>query len=79
MEYKKTYSKHFFDHEIKGITYVDGKKVIYLKTGVKRQWRYNDHLIEEHMDHLNKALLMLKGIEDYYKKVVGIDDFEKDS
>ena len=76
MEYKKTHSKHFFDHEIKGVMYIDGRKVIYLKPHVKRLWKYSDHLLENNMDHINKNLLNQKNLELYMKYIVGQDDFE---
>lgn len=71
---KRTLSKNWFDHEIKGIMYIDGIKVIYLKPSAKRLWRFNDHLLENQMDHINKHLIIKEQIELYYKKIVGQDE-----
>ena len=68
-------SKHFKPEEIIGYLTIDGKKVTYLKQGVKRNPRYQDHLIDDMMDHLNHSLIWIKRWEEYYRKVVGIDDF----
>jgi hypothetical protein len=75
----KTHSKHFYDDEIKGVMEIDGKKVIYLKSHVKRLYRYDDHLLEDQMDHLNKKLIFMKRLELYLKRIVGLDDFEDNS
>lgn len=79
MEYTKTQSKHWFDHEIKGITYVDGKKVIYLKPQAKRLWKYNDHLVEEHMEHLNQKVLAVERLQWFFKNIMGIDEPENNT
>lgn len=71
---EKPLSKYWLDHEIKGIMYINGIKVIYLKPHVKRLWRYNDHLLENRMDHLNKQLIAAKNIERFYKEVLGQDE-----
>ena len=67
-------SKHWLEHEIKGIMNIDGRRVIYLKTPVKRLWRYNDHLMEYRMDHNNKSIAAAKSISLFYKLVLGQDD-----
>lgn len=69
-------SKIFKPHEIRGYIEIDGKMVVYLKTGVKRQWRYNDHLDENYPSQLNKQLIFLQRYAEYLKKVVGMDDFD---
>lgn len=74
MGYTKTQSKNWFDHEIKGITYVDGRKVIYLKTNVKRQWKYNDHLHDEYMDHLNHRVIAIENLQWFFKNILGTDE-----
>ena len=74
MNYTKTKSKNFFDHEIIGVINLDGRKVIYLKPQVKRQWKYNDHLIDTHMDHLNQRILAVKRLEFFFKNIMGIDE-----
>lgn len=68
-------SKEFKPHEIRGYIELDGKMVVYLKTGVKRQHRYQDHLNEDYPTHLNQQLIYLKRYAEYLKKVVGMDDF----
>lgn len=70
----QTKSKNFKDHEIRGIL-PDGS--IYLKTGVKRK-NYNDELYDDNMQHLNQELLIMKSWEDFYRKVVGVDDFSNE-
>lgn len=58
----KTKSKHFHDHQIKGIL-PDGS--IYLKMGVCKK-RYNDQLDYEDMDHINEKLIMAEKINKFY-------------
>lgn len=58
----QTKSKHFKDHEIKGIL-PDGS--IYLKMGVTRK-KYNDQLDYEDMDHINEKLIMSEKINKFY-------------
>lgn len=71
----QTKSKNFKDHEIRGIL-PDGS--IYLKTGVKRK-NYNDSIDPNSLEsHLNQELLIMKSWEDFYRKVVGVDDFSND-
>jgi len=74
MNYTKTHSKHFFDHEIKGITYINGKKVIYLYPHVKRNWKYNDHLLEDVMDHLNQRVIAVERLQYFFKHILGTDE-----
>jgi hypothetical protein len=66
----------FKEHEILGYLTIDDRKVTYLKMGVKRQPRYQDHLQYNYANHLNYQLLRIKQFGEYLKKVVGIDDFE---
>ncbi len=69
----QTKSKHFKDHEIKGIL-PDGS--IYLKEGVKRKY-YNDTLKEDMLEpHINEELIAYQKAELYYKYVEGADDYE---
>lgn len=68
-------SKYFKEHEIIGYLYIDGKRVTYLKTGVKRNPKYNDHLEEDEMNHINQSLIALQRYTEYLRKVVGVDDF----
>lgn len=70
-------SKIFKPEEIIGYVEVDGKKVVYLKQGVKRNPNYYSPQ-EPEGQHINQSLVWLKRWEQYYKKVVGIDDFEKE-
>jgi len=68
-----TKSKHFKDHEIKGVL-PDGS--IYLKEGVKRKF-YNDTLRPDMLEpHINQELLVYQKAELYYKYIEGADDYE---
>lgn len=69
-------SKNFKEHEVIGYLMVDGRKTVYLKMGVKRNYKYNDHLDDNEMDHINKSLVILSRYTEYLKKVVGLDDFD---
>lgn len=76
----QTHSKHFKDHEIKGISYENGKKVIHLKEGVKRK-KFKEDLwnTEEVLDsQLNRELINYQKWEKFYKVVMGEDDYEND-
>lgn len=69
-------SKHFKPEEILGYVTIDGRKVTYLKMGVVRK-KYYDWIDPTTLEgHLNKELLNYQKYEDYYKRVVGVDDFE---
>jgi hypothetical protein len=62
----QTISKNFKDHEIKGVSYDEnGNKVIYLKEGVRRK-RYNDHLNDDEMHHINEQVIFLEKINKFY-------------
>jgi hypothetical protein len=74
-----TQSKNWMDSEIKGIMYIDGKKVIYLKPHAKRLWKYNDHLLEDEMDHLNKRLIAVERLQYFFKHILGTDEPENNS
>ncbi len=69
-------SKNFKPEEVIGYLTIDGKQVTYLKMGVKRNPKY-ESLDYDHTIQLNQALVWIKRWEEYYKKVVGIDDFEQ--
>ena len=69
----KTKSKHFKDHEIKGVL---PDASIYLKDGVKRKY-YNDTLREDMLEpHINEELIVYQKAELYYKYIEGADDYE---
>jgi hypothetical protein len=68
-------SKHFSESEIKGYMMIDGKKVVYLKEGVIRK-RYNDHLKGDEIPHINQELVNFESYDFFYKKIMGVDDFE---
>ena len=68
-------SKNFKPEEIIGYLTIDGKQVTYLKQGVKRNPKYT-YLDDAYESHLNQSVIWIKRWEEYYKKVVGIDDFE---
>lgn len=77
MERTKTISKNFYDDEIKGVMEVDGKKVIYLKEGVKRR-KYAGDLPTwylEHPLHINHLLIYLSRYEEAMRLLYGGDDF----
>lgn len=84
----KTISKYFFDDEIKGVTYVSIpqdsefsskvvlKRVIYLKTGIKRM-HFNDDLgVGDHFEQLNQELIANERRELAVKILFGGDDFD---
>ncbi len=69
---------NFKPHEILGFLEIDGRKVTYLKMGVTRK-RYYDHIDPTVLEsHLNMELINLDRWTDYYKKVVGVDDFSNE-
>ena len=65
----------FRDEEIKGYMEINGRRVIYLKEGVTRK-RYNDHLKGDEIPHVNQELINFESYDFFYKKIMGIDDFE---
>lgn len=67
-------SKNFRLDEIIGYLIIDGKQVTYLKQGVKRKPKY-EYLDDAYESHLNQSVIWIKRWEEYYKKVVGIDDY----
>lgn len=71
-------SKNFKDFEIKGITYIDGKRVLYLKEGVKRK-HYNDDVNGDEITHINQDLINYERFQAYYQLILGIDDFSNDN
>lgn len=72
-----TISKNFKDSEIKGVMYIEGKKVLYLKEGVKRRFYKNDlpRWAMENPSHINHLLVFFKKYEDTIKMLYGGDDF----
>jgi hypothetical protein len=66
---------NFKESEIKGFIMIDGKKVTYLKPNVKRLNNY-DYLDDRIMDHINQDLIRMKKYENFYRKIIGIEDFE---
>ena len=71
-------SKNFTEDEIKGIMYIDGKKVIYLKTGVKRK-NYNDDLgTGDYLSQLNQELINYEKAEEHKKAIFGEEDFSNE-
>ena len=75
MENNNELNKHFSESEIKGYMMIDGKKVLYLKEGVIRK-RYNDHLKGDEIPHINQELVNFESYDFFYKKIMGVDDFE---
>lgn len=72
-----TISKNFKDSEIKGVMNIDGKRVLYLKEGVKRRFYATDLSPRqmEHPSHINHLLIYFKKYEDIIKMLYGGDDF----
>lgn len=76
-----TISKNFKDSEIKGVMYIDGKKVLYLKEGVKRRKYIEETLnVDESIleTHINKQLINYQKWEKFYKRIIGVDDYSND-
>lgn len=65
---------NFKESEIKGYTYIDGRKVTYLKSKVKRIDKY-EALDDNKMDHLNQKVILLEKWEYFNKYILGEDDF----
>lgn len=76
----QTKSKHFKDHEIKGVTYEDGKKVIHLKDGVRRKRFKEDMFVTELTlsSQLNHELINYEKWENFYKVIMGEEDYENE-
>ncbi len=71
-------SKNFNNNEIIGYLTIDDRKVTYLKMGVHRL-NYRDWLHpDDRFRHLNDELLNIQKWTDFYRKVVGVDDFKDD-
>ncbi len=70
-------SKNFKDEEILGITIEDGKKVVYLKQGVKRSYKY-DYLKEEDISHLNHELLAYQRYLKLLNRIGTINKLDED-
>ena len=69
----KTKSKHFKDHEIKGIL---PNGTIYLKEGIKRK-HYNDNVDPDSLEsHLNQELINYQKHIEFMKYTMSLDDFE---
>lgn len=69
-------SKNFKAHEIIGYLTIDGRKVTYLKTGVKRQLKHQDHLNQNAMHLLNHQLVNFEKYKEFLSRVMGLEDFE---
>lgn len=72
-----TISKNFDDSEIKGIMYIDGKRVLYLKEGVKRRFYKKDLTRDkyDHPDQVNHIMKFFEKYEETMKIMYGGDDF----
>lgn len=74
-------SKNFRDSQIKGVLYIDGKKVLYLKDGVKCKWYPEDmgnpspNRLES---HLNMELINYERQIIFYRDVLGKEDLENE-
>lgn len=72
-----TISKNFRDSQIKGVLTIDGRKVLYLKDGVKKKWYAEDvnnpsvYKLESHLNHelisyqSRKKFMEVMGFEDW--------------
>jgi hypothetical protein len=70
-------SKNFKPEEIKGYLEIDGKQVVYLKTGVKRL-KYNDDLgVGDHFEQMNQTMISNELREKVIKLLYGGDDFDE--
>lgn len=69
-------SKIYKESEIRGYLTIDGRKVTYLKDGVKRQFRYINHYSSDNLPQLNQELIDYEKWEEFYKLHLGQDDFE---
>jgi len=69
-------SLNFRKHEIIGYMYIDGKRVTYLKMGVKRK-HFNDNIDPDLLEpHLNQILINFEKGEYFHKVIMGEEDFE---
>lgn len=72
MEQKSNFKKK----EIIGFMYIDGKRVTYLKPGVKRK-HFNDDIDPDVLEpHLNQILIDYEKGEYFHKVIMGEEDFE---
>lgn len=73
-----TISKNFKDSQIKGILYIDGRRVLYLKDGVKKKWYPEDidnpsiYILES---HINKELVSYQS-QIKFMELMGIESWE---
>ena len=74
----RTISQNFNDNQIKGVLMIDGKRVLYLKTGVKKKF-YNDDLGNgEFFPQLNQDLINYEKAKEHKKAIFGEEDFENE-
>lgn len=76
----RTLSKNFYDDEIRGIVEVDGKRVLYLKTNVRRR-RYIEEMYEDPNEidsQINKELIQRELREKFYKEILGLEDYKEE-
>jgi hypothetical protein len=74
----RTISQNFNDSQIRGVLEIDGKRVLYLKTGVKKKY-YNDDLGDgEHFKQLNQEMINYEKAEHFKKIIMGEDDFSNE-
>lgn len=71
-------SKNFRNREIKGIMTINGKRVLYLKTGVKRKHFYDDLGDGEFFKQLNQEMINYEKAEEFRKQIMSEDDFSND-
>lgn len=73
-----TISKNFKDSQIKGVLTINGRKVLYLKDGVKKKWYPEDidnPSIYRLESHINKELISYQS-QIKFMEVMGIESWE---
>lgn len=67
---------NFKESEIIGYLNIGGKRVTYLKMGVRRK-HFNDHIDPEVLEsHLNQELINYEKGEYFHKVIMGEEDYE---
>ncbi len=66
----------FKPHEVIGYLEIDGRRVTYLKPGVKRLRRYPVTASDDYARHINQELVYFERWQKFAKSVLGIDNFD---
>lgn len=75
MNKEKTISKNFYNNEIKGVMEIDGKRVLYIKTGVKRKHFGDDLGDGDYFKQLNQEMINYEKAEFFKKVIMGEEDY----